>query len=230
MMSGHREVWDSVMSPSRICNANNLFGGNCRSSFLPLVRHGSPTFDDLFYCSVHLSMDFFPQESADRSKNTFILQTFPKGKHVLNKTIFISFLCERVIRWLPRGRVHVSPQQLSSLLPSTTCWNCTHNPKGCFCSTRTVPGGFSDFHHAVSRATIDLRFQTLPEMHILLLFCLPYEKDICEPNFAIRRLHTTHTHGALTSPLPNSSGSSWSHILYCMYAPESQKTLPINVP
>lgn len=112
-MLGHREVWDHALYPARLELAmprNYLLVGPARGFLLPLVEHNFPTFEYLFYCSVRLSTDFFPQDRADCNKNAFISLPLPKGKRVPTEIVFSSFLCEGTVGWLPGERGHVSPQ------------------------------------------------------------------------------------------------------------------------
>lgn len=77
----------------------------------------------------------------------------------------------------------MAPQRMYACVPSVAVPPPTeHNllelhtqPQGLFSySTDALPGGFSDFQHAVSRVTTGLRFQTLLELHILVLFSPPF--------------------------------------------------------
>lgn len=144
---------------------------------LPLVGHSSPTFDYMFYCSAHLSTDSFPWDCADTNKNAFISLSLHKGRHVLNIIIFSSFLCEGVIRWLPRERVCVCVSPVAVFPPAE------HNLLELHTQTQRLfllhPRAARRFFRlstCVSRVTVDLRFQTLPELHILLLFSPPFGK------------------------------------------------------
>lgn len=77
----------------------------------------------------------------------------------------------------------MAPQRIYACVPSVAVFPpAKHNllklhtqTRGLFFySTHALPGGFSDFQHAVSRVTIGLRFQTLLELYVLLQFSPPF--------------------------------------------------------
>lgn len=108
----------SVTRQAGICNANILCGGNSKDFLLPLVGCSSPIFDYLFYCSVHLSTDFFPQDCADRNKNALVLLTLSQGKECPKQNRFQQLSMWRSDKMAPPRTSCVCP--LSSCLPS--CW------------------------------------------------------------------------------------------------------------